>query len=72
MESPDIVVRIANAADADFALPIAAEMEASAKVRGTGIAKRSRRRCDEDKRPPGIPTCNLCRHYARPCLLGGM
>jgi GNAT superfamily N-acetyltransferase len=41
MESPDIVVRIADAADADFALPIAAEMEASAKARGTGIAKRS-------------------------------
>ena len=41
MESSDIVVRLAGAADADFALPIAAEMEASAKVRGTGIAKRS-------------------------------
>jgi|GEM_PF-2570286 len=41
MESPDIVVRLAGAADVDFALPIAAEMEASAKARGTGIAKRS-------------------------------
>lgn len=37
---PDIVVRIAQAADIDFALPIVAEMEASAKARGTGIAKR--------------------------------
>ncbi|SEK86029.1 hypothetical protein SAMN04488505_1011023 [Chitinophaga rupis] len=38
MESPDIVVRLAGMADADFALPIAAELEASANVRGTGIA----------------------------------
>ena len=41
MESPDIVVRIAEAADADFALPIVAAMGASAKARGTGIARRS-------------------------------
>ncbi|KAA2245086.1 N-acetyltransferase [Chitinophaga agrisoli] len=41
MESSDIVVRLAHAADTDFALPIAAEMEASARARGTGIAKRS-------------------------------
>lgn len=41
MESPDIVVRIAHAADADLALPIVAEMEASAKARGTGISRRS-------------------------------
>ncbi|MET6999114.1 N-acetyltransferase [Chitinophaga defluvii] len=41
MESPDIVVRIATAEDAEFALPIVAEMEASAKARGTGISKRS-------------------------------
>ncbi|HVI45945.1 MAG TPA: hypothetical protein VM802_13805 [Chitinophaga sp.] len=36
----DIVVRIATPFDVDFALPIAAEMEASAIARGTGIAKR--------------------------------
>ncbi|MFY0253114.1 GNAT family N-acetyltransferase [Chitinophaga sp. 30R24] len=34
------VVRLATPADLDFALPIVAEMEASAKARGTGIAKR--------------------------------
>lgn len=36
----EIVVRLATAMDVDFALPIVAEMEASAKARGTGIAKR--------------------------------
>jgi hypothetical protein len=36
----DIVVRVATAMDIDFALPIVAEMEASAKARGTGISKR--------------------------------
>jgi hypothetical protein len=36
----DITVRIATAADIDFALPIVAEMESSAKARGTGISKR--------------------------------
>ncbi|PSL49219.1 hypothetical protein CLV51_101549 [Chitinophaga niastensis] len=36
----DIVVRVATAMDVDFALPIVAEMEASAKARGTGISKR--------------------------------
>lgn len=37
----EIVVRLATAMDVDFALPIVAEMEASAKARGTGIAKRN-------------------------------
>ncbi|NLR59915.1 N-acetyltransferase [Chitinophaga polysaccharea] len=36
----EIVVRLATAIDVDFALPIVAEMEASAQARGTGIAKR--------------------------------
>ncbi len=36
-----ITVRIATEADAQFAEEICAEMEASAKVRGTGIAKRN-------------------------------
>jgi hypothetical protein len=36
-----IIVRIANSGDADFAEIITAEMEESAKARGTGIAKRS-------------------------------
>ncbi|UYQ92686.1 N-acetyltransferase [Chitinophaga horti] len=40
LPSADMIVRIANAADLDFALPIVAEMEASAKARGTGISKR--------------------------------
>lgn len=39
-DSPDVIVRIATPADIDFALPIVAEMEASAQARGTGIAKR--------------------------------
>ncbi|NIG52335.1 N-acetyltransferase [Chitinophaga sp. Cy-1792] len=37
----EIVVRRANITDIDFALPITAEMEASAKARGTGISKRN-------------------------------
>ncbi|MCW3462333.1 N-acetyltransferase [Chitinophaga nivalis] len=37
----EIVVRVATAMDVDFALPIVAEMEASAKARGTGIARRN-------------------------------
>ena len=37
----NIIVRIANSGDAHFAETITAEMEASAKARGTGIAKRS-------------------------------
>jgi len=36
-----IIVRIANSGDAHFAKTITAEMEESAKARGTGIAKRS-------------------------------
>jgi len=36
-----IIVRIANSGDAHFAETITAEMEESAKARGTGIAKRS-------------------------------
>lgn len=36
-----IIVRIANSGDSDFAETITAEMEESAKARGTGIAKRS-------------------------------
>jgi len=36
-----IIVRIANSGDAHFAEIITAEMEESAKARGTGIAKRS-------------------------------
>lgn len=37
----NIVIRTANSGDTHFAETIAAEMEASAKARGTGIAKRS-------------------------------
>jgi GNAT superfamily N-acetyltransferase len=37
----NIIVRIANSGDAHFAETITAEMEESAKARGTGIAKRS-------------------------------
>lgn len=37
----NIIVRIANSGDSDFAATITAEMEESAKARGTGIAKRS-------------------------------
>lgn len=37
----EIIVRVATPADADFALPIVAEMESSARARGTGIAKRN-------------------------------
>jgi hypothetical protein len=37
----NIIVRIANSGDAHFAEIITAEMEESAKARGTGIAKRS-------------------------------
>jgi hypothetical protein len=37
----NIIVRIANSGDSDFAETITREMEESAKARGTGIAKRS-------------------------------
>ncbi|MFT3981340.1 MAG: GNAT family N-acetyltransferase [Ferruginibacter sp.] len=41
MENSDIIIRTATYADADYAKIITDEMEASAKARGTGIAKRS-------------------------------
>jgi hypothetical protein len=40
-QNQNIIVRIANSGDADFAETITKEMEESAKARGTGIAKRS-------------------------------
>jgi hypothetical protein len=40
-QNQNIIVRIANSGDADFAETITNEMEESAKARGTGIAKRS-------------------------------
>ncbi len=36
----EIVVRLATALDINFAIPICAEMESSAKARGTGISQR--------------------------------
>lgn len=41
MENSNIIIRVATAADTHFASTITDEMEASAKARGTGIAKRS-------------------------------
>ncbi|SIO54993.1 GNAT family N-acetyltransferase [Chitinophaga niabensis] len=41
MENKDIIVRAATAGDKHYAKTITDEMEASAKARGTGIAKRS-------------------------------
>lgn len=41
MENSNIIIRVATAADTHFANTITDEMEASAKARGTGIAKRS-------------------------------
>jgi hypothetical protein len=41
LETNDIIVRVATAADNLFAETITNEMESSAKARGTGIAKRS-------------------------------
>ncbi|HZG24468.1 MAG TPA: GNAT family N-acetyltransferase, partial [Chitinophagaceae bacterium] len=41
MEHQDIVVRVATSTDKHYAVTITEEMEASAKARGTGIAKRS-------------------------------
>lgn len=41
MEQSQIIVRVATSADFDYAETITAEMENSAKARGTGIAKRS-------------------------------
>ena len=40
-QNQNIIVRIANSGDSDFAETITKEMEESAKARGTGIAKRS-------------------------------
>lgn len=40
-DSYEVIVRIANAEDAKHALDIINEMESSAKIRGTGISKRS-------------------------------
>jgi hypothetical protein len=40
-QNQNIIVRIANSGDADYAETITNEMEASAQARGTGIAKRS-------------------------------
>ena len=37
----NIIIRIANSGDVHYAETITDEMEASAKARGTGIAKRS-------------------------------
>ena len=41
MDNQHIIIRVATAADAIYAKTITDEMEASAKARGTGIAKRS-------------------------------
>lgn len=41
MEHSDIIVRVASSNDKHYAVTITEEMEASAKARGTGIAKRS-------------------------------
>ncbi|MBN9296516.1 MAG: GNAT family N-acetyltransferase [Filimonas sp.] len=41
MEQSNIIVRVATKADTHYAATITDEMEASAKARGTGIAKRS-------------------------------
>lgn len=41
MDNQEIIIRVATPADAHFAPIITDEMEASAKARGTGIAKRS-------------------------------
>lgn len=41
MEQNNIIIRVANSGDTHYAKTITDEMEASAKARGTGIAKRS-------------------------------
>ena len=41
MNNPNIIIRIATTQDKSYAATITAEMEASARARGTGIAKRS-------------------------------
>ncbi|OQP50314.1 acetyltransferase [Niastella yeongjuensis] len=40
-DSYAVIVRVANAADSKYALDIINEMESSAKIRGTGISKRT-------------------------------
>ncbi|MBO9199577.1 MULTISPECIES: GNAT family N-acetyltransferase [Niastella] len=40
-DSYEVIVRIANSNDAQYALAIIHEMESSAKIRGTGISKRT-------------------------------
>lgn len=40
-ESSDVIIRIANKNDEHYAVSIINEMESSARIRGTGIAKRS-------------------------------
>jgi hypothetical protein len=41
VEHPKVIIRVATPADKRYAVQITDEMEASAKARGTGIAKRS-------------------------------
>ncbi len=41
METNNIIIRVANSNDTQYAITITSEMENSAKARGTGIAKRS-------------------------------
>jgi len=41
LENSNIIIKVATAADTHYATTITNEMEASAKARGTGIAKRS-------------------------------
>ena len=41
MEQNNIIIRVANSGDIHYAKIITDEMEASAKARGTGIAKRT-------------------------------
>ena len=41
MENQNIIVRVATSNDKHYSVIITEEMEASAKARGTGIAKRS-------------------------------
>lgn len=40
-DSNEVIIRIANTTDGRYAVSIINEMESSAKIRGTGISKRS-------------------------------
>lgn len=40
-DSNEVIIRIANTTDTRYALSIINEMESSAKIRGTGISKRT-------------------------------